>query len=152
MDGIDQARETTQTPSNARPATGEAWEIESIRDRTPEDTIRKDVGVEQQANTMSDSDQDVQYRPHPVHSSSRVEIDHFDPQGMEALKRTMSRASEAAQKRGQSPIPPPPPPTRLYSRPSDDTLAPGDGPFDFAKTLRTVIQRSLVVWLINVHI
>jgi ATP-binding cassette subfamily G (WHITE) protein 2 (SNQ2) len=70
-------------------------------------------------------------------SGSRVSIDHFDPQGMGALRRTMSQASQNG---------PPGSPLLPIARPtsdvSDTTLTPGDGPFDFEKTLRHVIQRK----------
>jgi ATP-binding cassette subfamily G (WHITE) protein 2 (SNQ2) len=77
-------------------------------------------------------------RPSVSGSHSHVELDHFDPDGMTALRRTMSRASESVAHPGRSPVLPVARPT---SQTSDATLAAGDGPFDFEKTLRYFVQR-----------
>jgi hypothetical protein len=82
-------------------------------------------------------------KEHVSATPSHVNLDHFDPEGVQALRRSMSRASESRQ-----PVqaPAPPLPNRQQTRGSEHseaTLRPGDGPFNFEKTLRTVIQRSI---------
>ncbi|KAJ7196400.1 pleiotropic drug resistance ABC transporter [Mycena pura] len=60
--------------------------------------------------------------------SSRVDVDFFDPAGMQSLQRTVTGISER------------------YGQPhatsdSDVTLSPGDGPFDLEKTFKFVQQK-----------
>ena len=61
----------------------------------------------------------------PSKSVSRVSLDHFDPEGVRRLSRTLSHSS------GQP---------GLRSFRSDGTLAP-DEPFSLEKTLRTAFDK-----------
>jgi ATP-binding cassette, subfamily G (WHITE), member 2, SNQ2 len=68
-------------------------------------------------------------------SVSRVDIGHFDPIGVDELRRTMSRMSaniegedDKEAKKG------------IFVR-SQLTLPVGDGPFDFEKCLREVVKK-----------
>jgi ATP-binding cassette subfamily G (WHITE) protein 2 (SNQ2) len=66
---------------------------------------------------------------------SRVDIGHFDPTGVDELRRTMSRMSleppgDDVEKGKKG--------TSVFS---DVTLAMGDGPFDFEKCLRAVMKK-----------
>ncbi|RDX52640.1 pleiotropic drug resistance ABC transporter [Lentinus brumalis] len=65
--------------------------------------------------------------------SSRVDIGFFDPEGVEQLRRTLSRQSEThGRGEGQS----------VHSGSTDETLSgSNDGPFDFEKTLRNLIKK-----------
>ncbi|KAF7984655.1 hypothetical protein HWV62_12906 [Athelia sp. TMB] len=79
------------------------------------------------------------HRPRRGSSVSRVDIGFFDPQGVDDLRRTMSRRSESAAEHGL-----PPSVGRKASQPpssagSERTLA--QEPFDFEKTLRDVVKR-----------
>jgi ATP-binding cassette subfamily G (WHITE) protein 2 (SNQ2) len=65
-------------------------------------------------------------------SVSRVDIGHFDPQGVDELRRTLSRIS--ANRQGDDAN------KSVISR-SDITLAVGDGPFNFEKCLRDVVKK-----------
>ncbi|KAH9922739.1 uncharacterized protein B0H18DRAFT_1120741 [Fomitopsis serialis] len=59
-----------------------------------------------------------------------VSVGHFDPTGVDELKRTMSRLMPAYASHHSS------------DRSSDHTLAPGDGPFDFEKSLQHLVRRT----------
>ncbi|KAH9941401.1 pleiotropic drug resistance ABC transporter [Amylocystis lapponica] len=71
-------------------------------------------------------------------STSRVDIGHFNPAGVEELRRTMSRMSadqgkvteEKASGRDRQ------------SYVSEATLLPGEGPFDFERSLRQLIKKT----------
>lgn len=63
-------------------------------------------------------------------TSSHVDIGRFDPEGVEQLRRTLSRQSQEYNQRAT-----------VQSVSSDTTLALDNGPFDFEKTLRHVIKR-----------
>ena len=77
-------------------------------------------------------------------ASSHVSIDHFDPEGVAQLRRTLSRQSEiehaahidtkAQGDSGRS--------ARSIS--TEVTLASPDAPFDFEKTLRNVIKKCVI--------
>ena len=58
-------------------------------------------------------------------SASRVSLDHFDPEGVRELSRTLSQSSAKAKQR---------------SIRSDRTLAPEE-PFSLEKALRTALDR-----------
>ena len=58
-------------------------------------------------------------------SASRVNLDHFDPQGVRELSRTLSRSSKQA---------------RPVTARSDDTLTP-EQPFSLEKTLRSALDK-----------
>ncbi|KAJ7745683.1 pleiotropic drug resistance ABC transporter [Mycena metata] len=60
-------------------------------------------------------------------SVSRVDVDFFDPAGVQGLQRTVTQISERRNK--------------AHSVDSDVTLSPGDGPFDLEKTLRFVEKK-----------
>jgi hypothetical protein len=83
--------------------------------------------------------------PHHPPPSSRVDINHFDPNGMANLKRTMSNASGAVAgrdpERDTGPAPPMPRPKHNSNSSDSSTVAPGQNSFDFEKTLRDIIQR-----------
>ena len=77
--------------------------------------------------------------------SSHVDIGFLDPEGVEQLRRTLSRQSEnqshsalhaEQSKAGER--------QSTHSGSTDVTLAgPNDGPFDFEKTLRNVIKKCV---------
>jgi len=75
-------------------------------------------------------------RPRRGSSISRVELGFFDPEGIKQLERTLTlRSNSSKSNRGLDPI---------ESVASDTTLAIKEGePFDLAKTLRKVIQKSV---------
>ena len=58
-------------------------------------------------------------------SASRVNLDHFDPEGVRELSRTLSQSSAQAKRRSVK---------------SDNTLAPEE-PFSLEKTLRAVLDK-----------
>ncbi|KAJ7852075.1 hypothetical protein B0H14DRAFT_3085739 [Mycena olivaceomarginata] len=62
--------------------------------------------------------------------SSRVDVDFFDPAGMQGLQRTVTGISERYVRRQPNP-----------KSDSDVTLSPGDGPFDLEKTFKFVQQK-----------
>ncbi|CDO77419.1 hypothetical protein BN946_scf184857.g26 [Trametes cinnabarina] len=78
-------------------------------------------------------------------NASHVEIGHFDPEGVEQLRRTMSRLSQASNgdplhrsttRRGDAQN------GQTHSEGSDLTLtSPLEGPFDFEKALRNVFRK-----------
>jgi hypothetical protein len=135
-----EARDVPQLPG-VQPAAEGVREVvqEVVGSHSSHSERDEDTRPPKHSSIMAGPSQEARYRPHPTRSASHVDINHFDPEGMDALKRTMSRASQAAQGRSESPVPPLP--TRVKSDRSDMTLTPADGPFDFEKTLRTVIQR-----------
>ncbi|KAF7984807.1 hypothetical protein HWV62_11820 [Athelia sp. TMB] len=61
-------------------------------------------------------------------TGSRVDIGHFDPAGVDELRRTMSRRSEQTLNQSQSA--------------DAKSATKGDEPFDFEKVLRSVMQRQ----------
>ena len=69
-----------------------------------------------------------------------VSLDHFDPSGVDELKRTMSRISE---RHAPSAHLVPTGASHHSSDDSDHTLAPGDGPFDFEKALQQTVRRCV---------
>lgn len=69
-----------------------------------------------------------------------VSLTHFDPTGVDELKRTMSRISE---RRAPSTHLVPTGASHHSSDDSDHTLAPGDGPFDFEKALQQMVRRCV---------
>jgi ATP-binding cassette, subfamily G (WHITE), member 2, SNQ2 len=68
-------------------------------------------------------------------SASRVDIGHFDPVGVDELRRTMSNNRSHVQFEGGGEI------TRKTSGQSDLTLTDGDGPIDLEKRLRTIVKK-----------
>lgn len=62
-------------------------------------------------------------------SVSHVDVDFFDPAGVKELQRTLTRMSANNDQQ------------RTSSTNSDTTLLPGDGPFDFEKTLRVLLKK-----------
>ena len=69
--------------------------------------------------------------------ASHVSIDYFDPAGVDELRRSLSLASNSIRQpedelRPKSPVP---------SISSEVTLAPGDGPFDFQKSLQQIMKK-----------
>lgn len=75
-------------------------------------------------------------RPRRGSSVSRVELGFFDREGIKQLERTLTHQSNSNKSNGGS--------DRLQSIASDTTLATKEGePFDLAKTLRRVIQKSV---------
>ncbi|KAJ7364390.1 pleiotropic drug resistance ABC transporter [Mycena albidolilacea] len=62
--------------------------------------------------------------------SSRVDVDFFDPAGVQGLRRTVTGISERYVKRQPN-----------AKSDSDVTLSPGDGPFDLEKTFKFVQQK-----------
>ncbi|KIK61032.1 hypothetical protein GYMLUDRAFT_166677 [Collybiopsis luxurians FD-317 M1] len=63
---------------------------------------------------------------------SRVSVDHFDPEGVRDLQRTLTRLS---QRDGTKQ-------TETSSRDSNVTLIPGEGPFDLEKALKKMTRRK----------
>jgi ATP-binding cassette subfamily G (WHITE) protein 2 (SNQ2) len=68
---------------------------------------------------------------------SHVDIGHFDPAGVEELRRSLHSGSDVqhVQLEDANKL------TRKMSGKSDVTLTPGDGPIDFEKTLRTIMKK-----------
>ncbi|KAJ7928748.1 hypothetical protein B0H13DRAFT_2181709 [Mycena leptocephala] len=66
-------------------------------------------------------------------SSIHVELDFFDPAGVQNLQRTVTHISERSSKR-QSQL-------QNIKVDSDVTLSPGDGPFDLEKTLKFIQKK-----------
>lgn len=66
------------------------------------------------------------------HSTSKVNVDYFDPSGVQELRATLSRLSHSA---GEI--------RKKSSRESDVTLANDDAPFDFEKTLKGFLNKSV---------
>ncbi|KAJ7707403.1 P-loop containing nucleoside triphosphate hydrolase protein [Mycena rosella] len=62
-------------------------------------------------------------------SASHVDVDFFDPDGVQTLQRTMTQISERHPK------------SQFNGMDSEVTLNPGDGPFDFQKTLQFVMKK-----------
>lgn len=74
-------------------------------------------------------------------SARHVDIGHFDPSGVNELRRAMSRASGVSSGRRADAQSVSRQPTRSDATSDEGTLTPGDGPFDFEKTLKTVMRR-----------
>ncbi|KAJ7455204.1 pleiotropic drug resistance ABC transporter [Mycena galericulata] len=64
-------------------------------------------------------------------SVSHVDVDFFDPAGVQGLRRTVTQISE----RGSKKVP------KTESIDSDATLHPGNGPFDLEKTLKFITKK-----------
>ncbi|KAJ7471516.1 pleiotropic drug resistance ABC transporter [Mycena galericulata] len=64
-------------------------------------------------------------------SVSHVDVDFFDPAGVQGLRRTVTQISE----RGSKKLP------KTESIDSDATLHPGNGPFDLEKTLKFAMKK-----------
>ena len=77
----------------------------------------------------------VIHKNHREGSASRVDIGHFDPIGVDELRRTMSHNHSHAQFEGAGEL------TRQTSAKSDLTLTDRDGPIDLEKRLRTVMRK-----------
>lgn len=77
-------------------------------------------------------------RPRRGSSVSHVDLDHFDPAGVQELRRTFTQASatQSNQNLEKGVLP---------SSASELTLAVGNGPFDLEKTLRKVVQKSAIM-------
>ena len=68
--------------------------------------------------------------------SSRVDLGHFDPIGVEQLQRTMSQLSVLRRQQSE----------QLRGRAdSDMTLHPGEGPFDLERALQHHMRRYVSV-------
>jgi hypothetical protein len=63
---------------------------------------------------------------------SRVSVDHFDPEGVYDLQRTLSKMSQEEAKPSVNPV--------LSFRDSTSTIA-SEGPFDFAKALTVIMKK-----------
>jgi len=70
-------------------------------------------------------------RPQLQRSSSRVDVDFFDPDGVRKLNRTLSHMSRGTSGRDD---------VLSASITSDDTMI-AEGPFDFEKMLRVMMKR-----------
>lgn len=70
--------------------------------------------------------------------ASHVSIDYFDPAGVDELRRSLSLASNSIHQTEDKERPKSPVPSIANS---EATLAPGDGPFDFGKSLRQIIKK-----------
>ncbi|KAI0728228.1 pleiotropic drug resistance ABC transporter [Fomitopsis betulina] len=85
-------------------------------------------------DSPDDSHNFIPHSPHDAgEGATHVSLGHFDPSGVDELKRTMSLMSER-----RAPL------ADATSRPSHDTdhtLSPGDGPFDFEKSLQQIVRR-----------
>lgn len=94
------------------------------------------AAVENQSNN---SPRPSHSRPYAVHhgSRSRVDVDFFDPEGVDDLRRTLSRSTDRAR-------PPVPGGAPSISRNSDDTAF-ETGKFDFEKVLRDVVRQYVFV-------
>ncbi|KAK7033403.1 Brefeldin A resistance protein [Favolaschia claudopus] len=66
--------------------------------------------------------------------STSVDLDFFDPAGVHTLQRTVTDISERHASLGRRP-------SIAQTDHSDETLTPGDGPFDLEKTLKFVRKR-----------
>lgn len=76
-------------------------------------------------------------RPRRGSSASHVSVDHFDPQGVRELQRTLSMMSQ--QQEGK-----PPSHAESSSRDSSATLSPVEAPFDFEKALEDSTKRFVL--------
>lgn len=87
-------------------------------------------------DSPDDSHNFIPHSPHDAgEGATHVSLGHFDPSGVDELKRTMSLMSER-----RAPL------ADATSRPSHDTdhtLSPGDGPFDFEKSLQQIVRRCV---------
>lgn len=70
-----------------------------------------------------------------LNSSSRVNLDHFDPDGVQQLSRTLSKSSIQA---------------RQKSVLSDNTLAPEQA-FSLERTLRAALDKSVPFICLLIH-
>lgn len=70
--------------------------------------------------------------------ASHVSIDYFDPAGVDELRRSLSLASNSIHQPDEEPRPKSPVPSIANS---EVTLAPGDGPFDFQKSLQRMMRK-----------
>ncbi|EIM87152.1 pleiotropic drug resistance ABC transporter [Stereum hirsutum FP-91666 SS1] len=70
--------------------------------------------------------------------ASHVSIDYFDPAGVDELRRSLSLASNSIHQTEDKERPKSPVPSIANS---EATLAPGEGPFDFGKSLRQIIKK-----------
>ncbi|EMD36973.1 hypothetical protein CERSUDRAFT_114880 [Gelatoporia subvermispora B] len=77
-------------------------------------------------------------RPAPPKQPSHVDVGFFDREGVNELRRNISRLSESL---GQEQPRPSSGRSEGASVFSDDTLIPGDGPYDLEKALRTIMGR-----------
>ncbi|KAJ3748437.1 pleiotropic drug resistance ABC transporter [Lentinula detonsa] len=74
-------------------------------------------------------------RPRRGSSASRVSVDHFDPQGVRELQRTLSMMSQQQEEKPRSH-------TETSSRDSSATLSPVETPFDFEKALKDSMKKK----------
>ncbi|OSX63435.1 hypothetical protein POSPLADRAFT_1074039 [Postia placenta MAD-698-R-SB12] len=78
----------------------------------------------------------------PRSDAHHVDVSYFDPSGVNELRRTMSQMSSSRKSNhGHSALPQDVKKNRTSDDASDLTLTPGDGPFDFEKTLKHVVRR-----------
>lgn len=80
-------------------------------------------------------------RPYEKSSCSRVSLSHFDQEGVSQLRRMLTHQS--ASPRG--------PETVLLSESLETILVPTTGPFDFEKTLRTVMKKYVIASPPRIH-
>ena len=98
-------------------------------------------------DSNDESHNHVPRSPNPSESDAEgrhrhVSLTHFDPSGVDELKRTMSRISE---RRAASTHLVPTGASHHSSDDSDHTLAPGEGPFDFEKALQQMVRRCVKI-------
>lgn len=114
-----------------------------MSDITPLGDIHEDHRSEQANVALAQDESKYAPPPSPIitrhrrrgSSVSRVDIGHFDPTGVDELRRNMSRlsaTSQPASKAGQK-----------TSFQSDVTLA-SNSPFDFEKTLNDVMKKYVL--------
>lgn len=96
-------------------------------DRTPEQHVQ----IAEPAEKGDDRQHHVQH----------VGVDFFDPSGVNELRRTLSQMSGAKGQDGQSVLRHRGNDSGLSDSTSELTLTTGDGPFDFEKTLKSVMRR-----------
>lgn len=86
-----------------------------------------------------DSHDHIHHSPHGADEGAKhghVSLGHFDPSGVDELKRTMSRMSEER-------APPLATASSRHSNATDNTLSSGDGPFDFEKALQRTVRQCV---------
>lgn len=72
--------------------------------------------------------------PHKIpgrSAASRVTVGYFDREGVDNLRRTLTRFSESQE------------PTTLNALSSESLTVPATGPFDFERTLRSIMKKCV---------
>lgn len=116
---LTSVREGTQSNNQSRPTSAQPT-LRNVEDTQEEDS---------QPHREPSSPKPTSHRTRPRRESSvsHVDVSFFDPEGVQELRRTLTRRSVQES---------------LGNVSTDSTLAPKDGePFDLAKTLRRIVQK-----------